>query len=142
MRERLPRLAAVVALLCIAVGVSTLRAEHRAAPLAIVMTNDATANQIKVYDASSRVLLQTLSTRGKGGVSGNAHGVRQYNGEIVAAVNYGSNSVAIFRRQGNRLLFDKVVSTTSAPVSIDFGADHMYVAGATTVDSFVMRHGS
>jgi hypothetical protein len=32
-----------------------------------------------------------------------------------------------------------VVSTTSAPVSVDFGNDHMYVAGATTVDSFGLR---
>ncbi|MEP7304426.1 MAG: hypothetical protein ABJA98_02800, partial [Acidobacteriota bacterium] len=32
-------------------------------------------------------------------------------------------------------------TTTSAPVSVDFGNDHMYVAGATTVDSFaVHRH--
>jgi hypothetical protein len=31
------------------------------------------------------------------------------------------------------------VTTTSAPVSVDFGNDHMYVAGATTVDSFVLH---
>jgi hypothetical protein len=30
--------------------------------------------------------------------------------------------------------------TTSAPVSVDFANDHMYVAGATTVDSFEMNH--
>ena len=34
-----------------------------------------------------------------------------------------------------------MVATTSAPVSVDFGNDHLYVAGATTVDSFVL-HGS
>ena len=45
----------------------------------------------------------------------------------------------MFRRDGDRLKFDKVVSTTSAPVSVDFGNDHMYVAGATTVDSFALR---
>ena len=33
------------------------------------------------------------------------------------------------------------MTTTSAPVSIDFGNGHMYVAGATTVDSFVL-HGN
>jgi hypothetical protein len=105
------------------------------------MTNDATENQIKVYDADSQVLLQTLSTHGKGGVGGNARGVRQYDGRIVAVVNNGSGNVALFRRDGDRLMFDRVVATTSAPVSVDFGNDHMYVAGATTVDSFVM-HGN
>ena len=54
-------------------------------------------------------------------------------------MNNGSNTVALFRRDGNGLKFDKLVTTTSAPVSVDFGNDHMYVAGATTVDSFVLR---
>ena len=61
---------------------------------------------------------------------------------LVAVVNNGSNSVALFRRDGDVLKFDKVVSTTSAPVSVDFGNDHLYVAGATTVDSFVLHQNS
>ena len=68
-------------------------------------------------------------------------GVKQYNGEIVAVVNNGSNTVALYKRRGKALKFDKLVTTTSAPVSVDFGNDHMYVAGATTVDSFVL-HGN
>jgi hypothetical protein len=47
--------------------------------------------------------------------------------------------VAVFRRDGDTVKFEKLVSTTSAPLSIDFGNDHMYVAGATTVDSFVLH---
>ena len=43
------------------------------------------------------------------------------------------------QRNGNGLKFDKLVTTTSAPVSVDFGNDHLYVAGATTVDSFAMH---
>lgn len=109
--------------------------------LAVTMTNDPASNQIKVYDAASLNLLQTLSTNGAGGASGNARGVRQRNGSLFAAVNNGSNSVAVFVRDGNRLKLDRVVSTTSAPVSIDFGNGHMYVAGATTIDSFVV-HGN
>jgi hypothetical protein len=105
------------------------------------MTNDPGQNRIKVYDASTRALLQTLPTNGLGGVSGNARGVRQFNGELFAAVNNGSNSVAIYTRKGDRLKLDKVVTTTSAPVSVDFGNGHMYVAGATTVDSFIL-HGN
>jgi hypothetical protein len=123
-----------------AVGIAGLEADQRDVTLAVTMTNDPVTNEIKVYDVGSRALLQTLTTRGKGGAGGNARGVRQYRGEIVAVVNNGSNSVALYRRNGSGLRFDKLVTTTSAPVSIDFANDHMYVAGATTVDSFVIHH--
>jgi hypothetical protein len=120
-------------------AVAGLEADHRAATLAVTMTNDPVSNQIQVYDVGSRVLLQTLSARGKGGVAGSARGVRQYHDDIVAVVNNGSNTVAVYKRDGNGLRFDKLVTTTSAPVSVDFANDHMYVAGATTVDSFVIH---
>ena len=131
---------AALILVC-AAGVANVRAESRDRTLVVTMTNDPIENRINVYDADTHTLLQSLSTHGKGGVGGNARGVRQYDGELVAAVNNGSDTVAVFRRDGDLLRFDKVVSTTSAPVSVDFGNDHMYVAGATTVDSFVL-HGS
>src|SRR5262249_38479316 len=93
-------------------------------------------------DAGSHALLQTLSTHGRGGAGGNARGIRQYDGSLVAAVNNGSGSVALFRRDGDALRFEQVIQTTSAPVSVDFGNDHLYVAGATTVDSFVLHERS
>ena len=92
-----------------------------------------------MYDADTTRLLQTLSTHGQGRRGRQCPRGQQYDGELVAAVNNGSNTVALFRRNGDTLKFDKVVSTTSAPVSVDFGNDHMYVAGATTVDSFVLH---
>lgn len=107
--------------------------------LIITMTNDPVANQIRVYDAASHALLQSLSTHGQGGAGGNARGIKQHDGRLVAVVNNGSNTVAIFRRVGDALRFDKVVTTTSAPVSVDFGNDHLYVAGATTLDAFVLH---
>jgi hypothetical protein len=127
------------ALMVCAVSVPQLRAEPHDATLAVVMTNDPDTNQIQVYDTSTRALVQTLSTHGKGGASGNARGVKQLNGDLFAAVNNGSNSVAVYRRNGRGLAFDRLVTTTSAPVSIDFANDHMYVAGVTTVDSFQIR---
>ena len=126
-------------LLVVAASVAVVRAERGGLTLAVVMTNDPVSNQIKVYDAKTKVLLQTLSTQGKGGVAGNARGVKQYNGQLFAAVNNGSNTVTLYRRDGDRLKFAGLVTTTSAPVSIDFGNHHMYVAGATTVDSFVLH---
>src|SRR6476660_2212624 len=73
------------------------------ATLAVIMTNDPVSNQIRVYDVDNHVLLQTLSTHGKGGVGGNARGVKQFAGEIFAAVNSGSSTVALYRRNGNGL---------------------------------------
>jgi hypothetical protein len=137
--SRLMALCSAAVVLVFVAGASNARAEHRDRTLAVTMTNDPNENRINVYDADTHALLQTLSTQGKGGAGGNARGVKQYEGELVAAVNNGSNSVAVFRRDGDALKLDKVVSTTSAPVSVDFGNDHMYVAGATTVDSFTLH---
>jgi len=139
---RLRVLSATVVGFAIAAATTGIHASDHGRTLVVTMTNDENSNQIKVYDAESHALLQTLSTHGKGGVSGNARGIKQYDGRLVAAVNNGSGNVALFRRDGNVLKFDKVVQTTSAPVSVDFGNDHLYVAGATTIDSFVLHEGS
>ena len=135
-------LTAAAACVAIAAATTGIHASGHRRTLVVTMTNDQNANQIRVYDAESHALLQTLSTHGKGGVGGNARGIKQYNGGLVAAVNNGSGNVALFRREGDGLKFDRVVPTTSAPVSVDFGNDHLYVAGATSVDSFVLRDSS
>lgn len=140
--SRLRVLSAAVASFAIAAATTGVHASGHQRTLVVTMTNDQDANQIKVYDAESQVLLQTLSTHGKGGVGGNARGVKQFDGRLVAVVNNGSGNVALFRRDGDELKFDEVVTTTSAPVTVDFGNDHMYVAGATTVDSFVLHENS
>ena len=101
--SRLKMLCTAAALIAFAAGGSRIEADGHGRTLVVTMTNDPDSNQIKVYDADSRVLLQTLSTHGKGGVGGNARGVKQYNGELVAVVNNGSNTVALFRRDGDAL---------------------------------------
>jgi hypothetical protein len=131
----------VALLLAVGVSATFASAGSHDVTFAVTMTNDPTSNAIQVYDTGTHELLQTLQTEGQGGVGGNARGVKQYRGEIVAVVNNGSNTVAVFRRHQSGLKFDELIATTSAPVSIDFGNDHMYVAGATTVDSFVLHEG-
>jgi hypothetical protein len=126
-------------LLALAAPGANVRAQRQGLTLIVTMTNDAASNEIQVYEPTTKSLLQTLPTHGTGGVGGNARGVKQYKGALFAAVNNGSNTVAVFRRAGDSLRFEKLVATTSPPVSIDFGNDHMYVAGATTVDSFVIH---
>lgn len=128
-----------LAALILSAATPAVAASRNRLDLAVVMTNDADENQIEVYDAHAGTLLQRLPTHGKGGASANARGVRQLDGDLVAVVNHGSNTVALYQRDGDRLHFDRLVTTTSAPVSIDFANGHMYVAGSTTVDSFVMH---
>jgi hypothetical protein len=110
------------------------REPHQA--LVITMTNDPDSNSLIVVDAKTKDKLQTISTSGKGGVSGNARGLQTWEGRLLAAVNYKSGTVSIFRREGDRLALDELIVPTSPPVSVDFGNDHLYVAGDTTVDSF------
>jgi len=113
-----------------------LVAQDHQRTLVITMTNDPDSNALIVVDAKTNQRLQTVSAGGKGGVAGNARGVKQYDGQLLAAVNYKSGTVAIFKREDDRLSLDQLVVTTSPPVSVDFSNDHLYVAGDTTVDSF------
>ena len=66
--SRFVALCSMAAVLIVVARGSNVHAEHPGRTLAVIMTNDPVANQIKVYDTSSEVLLQTLSTDGKGGV--------------------------------------------------------------------------
>jgi hypothetical protein len=76
-----------------------------------------------------------VPTGGKGGASGNAGGVA-VSGELAAAVNFGSLTVTIFERVGNAMHATQLVKTTSAPLSVAFGHEHLFVLGATTAESF------
>lgn len=102
----------------------------------VVTASNATKNQLLVYNTTGQ-LVQTLSTQGKGGASGNAGGI-EVSGSLVAVVNYGSNNVSLFERLGNSLRLAGVVPTASMPVSVAFGVGHLYVLGATEVESHWM----
>jgi hypothetical protein len=99
----------------------------------VVTASNATANQLLVYSPSGN-LLQTLSTKGAGGATGNAGGVQTSNG-LVAVVNFGSQSVSIFQVGNSGLSLTQVVPTVTKPVSVAFGENHLYILGATQVES-------
>jgi len=99
----------------------------------VVTSSNAASNRLLVYDAQG-VLLASLPTGGQGGVGGNAGGIATAGG-AVAVVNFGSVDVSIFRVQGAGLAFQQMVATQSAPVSVAFGKDHLYMLGTTTVES-------
>jgi hypothetical protein len=102
----------------------------------IVTASNANTNQLLVYDSQGK-LLQTLSTHGQGGVSGNAGGIEAKD-NLVAVVNFGSKNVSIFERSEDGFHLTQTVPTASSPVSVAFGHNHLYILGTTTVESHRM----
>lgn len=99
----------------------------------VVTASNATQNQLLVYNSGGS-LIKTVPTQGQGGASGNAGGIKA-KGNMVAVVNFGSQSVSIFERKDDGLHMKQLVPTVSKPVSVAFGADHLYILGATQVES-------
>ena len=103
-------------------------------PNALVVTaSNTAANQLLVYDTAAN-LVQTISTQGHGGVSGNAGGIAARD-SLVAVVNFGSKSVSIFQRVNPGFQLTQLVPALSNPVSVAFGHGHLYVLGTTEVES-------
>lgn len=127
------------------IGVLVLLAATTAAtaatsnPSFVVTSSNAAANELLVYDATG-ALVQAVSTQGQGGASGRAGGVAS-DSESIAVVNFGSQSVSVFARGGEGFVLDQVITTLSAPVSVAFGLDHLYVLGTTTIESHRLVRG-
>jgi hypothetical protein len=99
----------------------------------VVTASNAAANQLLVYSPQG-TLLQTLATQGTGGATGHAGGVQTKDG-LVAVVNFGSQSVSIFQLGINGFSLTQVVPTVANPVSVAFGENHLYILGATQIES-------
>jgi len=132
MTVRKTRVFGLLALIVLLSGaMTTLNAANK--PAFVITSTNAATNQLLVYTPSGQ-LLQTLATHGKGGVSGNAGGIA-VDRNLLAVVNFGSSNVSIFQRHDDRYSFIEVVPAQSAPVSVAFGRDHLYILGVTTVES-------
>jgi hypothetical protein len=108
-------------------------------PLVVTAANGAgnatAANVLEVFNIQTGARVQTIPTGGKGGAGGNQGGIA-VNGDIIAAVNYGSNSTSVFYEEHGSLSFLQQLYTTPFPVSVAFGQDHLYVLGSGWVQSF------
>ncbi len=102
----------------------------------VVTASNATKNQLLVFNSNGK-LIQTLATQGQGGASGNAGGI-EAKGDLVAVVNFGSQTVSIFERRDDGFEMKQLVPTVANPVSVAFGTDHLYILGATQVESHRM----
>jgi hypothetical protein len=116
-------------------GAAALWADPGSTPVVLTMTN-ADSNQLLVYDTAGRPV-QTVSTQGKGGASGNAGGIATQ-GSLAAAVNFGSKTVALFQRTGDGFHLKELIPTASNPLSVAFGHGHLYILGTTKVESHRM----
>ncbi len=137
MTMKLTRIAAALALFA---GVAA-HAGNTDGPLVVTASN-ATTNQLLVFDTTGH-LLKTIATQGQGGVSGNAGGIAVSHGRL-AVVNYGSSNVSVFGRDegGNYFHLERVIPTLGSPVSVAFGAGHLYVLTGTHVESHAIDGGS
>ncbi len=104
-------------------------------PLFLTATNSAT-NYLAVVNTRTNEM-DFVPTGGAGGASGNAGGVA-VEGQLAAAVNFGSTNVTIFVRRGNAMQPTQTIKTSSQPVSVAFGHGHLVVLGLTTAESFAV----
>lgn len=102
-------------------------------PVLVVTASNTASNQLLVYDTGGN-LIQTVPTKGQGGASGNAGGIAAH-GSLLAVVNFGSQSVSLFERGGQGFQLRQTISTSSSPLSVVFGHNHLYVLGTTKVES-------
>ena len=128
-------LSAGTAVFLLAAGANPARAEGANHEVLVVAASNTTTNALMVFN-STGALIRQIPTQGQGGVSGNAGGIAAA-GERVAVVNFGSSNVSVFAHDGGGRLFrlERVVQTTGNPVSVAFGADHLYVLTTTHVES-------
>lgn len=105
------------------------------APTFIVTASNTAHNELMIYDTQG-ALLRQIPTGGAGGVSGNAGGITQ-NHDRLAVVNFGSGNVTVFDKNfaHGGLRFEKVVPALANPVSVVFGADHLYILTTEYVES-------
>src|ERR1700676_2002571 len=87
--------------------------QNERSPLVITSTNDASGNAVVVFKLNtvgtpSLALAQTVRTGGKGGASTNA-GILQFNDDLGAVANYGSNTVSQFVRNNNSIAIGKTI---------------------------------
>jgi hypothetical protein len=110
--------------------------------LILTSTNDPGHNAVVVFKLDkhttpSLTATQSVPTNAKGGASGNA-GILQFQGDLGAVANYGSNSVTQLWRRGNFIGEGRSIALASdctGPDSIALTSDELYVVSANCAES-------
>ena len=138
---RIAGLALAAFFACIAVTAAQAQPRDRA-PLVITSTNSTAGNAVVVFrlgEGSTPFLswAETLKTGGLGGASTNA-GILQFQDDLGAVANYGSNTVTRLVRYGDSIALNGTIHLASDcvhPDSIALTGSHLFVVGATCAES-------
>jgi hypothetical protein len=125
-----------------------VQGQYARSPLVITSTNNASGNAVVVFRLNtegnpSLKLAQTLLTGGNGGASTNA-GIVQFNRNLGAVANYGSNTVTAFLRAGNTIAIGSTIPLAAGctkPDSVALTPDHLFVVGANCAESHAWPFG-
>jgi hypothetical protein len=117
--------------------------------LVMTSTNDPAGNAVIVFKlndgaAASLSYLDTLTTGGKGGASGNA-GILQFRHDRGAVANYGSNSVTELVREDDFVRLGETLKQAAGcekPASVALTKDHLFVVGANCAETHAWPGGS
>jgi hypothetical protein len=88
-------------------------------------------------------MVDMLATGGNGGASGNA-GILQFNGDLGAVANYGSNSVSQLVRDGNVISVGGTINLASGcvqPDSVAISTQQLFVVGTNCAESYAWPSG-
>jgi hypothetical protein len=134
--------------LCLTSALAATGQQERS-PLVITSTNDPGGNAVVVFKLNtvgtpSLVLAQTVHTGGKGGAGTNA-GILQFDNDLGAVANYGSNTVSQLVRHDNSISLGKTISLAPdcvKPDSVALTPEHLFVVGANCAESHAWPSGS
>jgi len=138
---RLWRAAFVPAALILASSIA-LQGQHVRSPLVVTSTNNESGNAVEVFKLNvqgtpSLELIQTLPTGGNGGASTNA-GIVQFDRDLGAVANYGSNNVSQLLREGDAIAIGSTIPLATGctkPASVALTRGHLFVVGANCAES-------
>jgi hypothetical protein len=146
-KSRLWRSSIALAAICLT-SVLAFPGQKERGALVITSTNDVSGNAVVVFKLDtagtpSLALAETLRTGGKGGASTNA-GILQFNDDLGAVANYGSNSVSQLVRYDNSIAVGKTIQLApdcEKPDSVALTQEHLFVVGANCAESHAWPSG-
>jgi len=114
----------------------------------LTSTNDPSGNDVVVFELNregtpSLNMVNMLPTGGNGGASTNA-GILQFNYNLGAVANYGSNTVTQLAREGNFIGIGQTINLAQGcmkPDSVALSRDQLYVVGANCAETHAWPSG-
>ena len=122
--------------------------EYGRSVLVLTSTNNASGNDVVVFKLDtagtpSLSLVGMLPTGGNGGASTNA-GILQFQHDLGAVANYGSNTVSPLMRNGNSINIGGAIKLATGcvkPDSVALNEGHLLVVGTTCAESHAWPSG-